>query len=175
MPITTRQSPEFKVGGPLLVPLLVGPDGPVRVVDSQKSRAFLQQSEFSDQRGCYIFSIANGQRVTPWYVGKAGTGFAREVFNDSNCKKYAEALAIAKNGKPQIYFIILPNKRGKVNGTAIDRLETFLVAECGVVNPDIRNRRKSAIYVTVIAGVMNSGPGKPNATAASVRKLMGRQ
>jgi hypothetical protein len=92
-----------------------------------------------------MFAVEKGHSHEPLYVGKATRGFAQEVFNDSNCKKYCEALALAIKGKPVVFFVVLPKARGPINGRAIDKLETMLVEECGGQNPKILNQRKSKI------------------------------
>lgn len=164
----------FEVGESFDVPLLRGKSGTVRAVDSQAARKGIAKLSVAKRRGCYIFALANGKRLTPWYVGRAGQNFGQEVFNESNCKKYGEALALTRNGRPVVHFVVLPAQRGPIPQNAITKLETFLVSECGGVNPEIRNKKKAGIYKTVIAGVMNSAAGKPPDKAVAIRKLMGR-
>ncbi|WP_428536428.1 hypothetical protein [Rhodopila sp.] len=172
MPIAFVDSPTFHVGSTKLsAPTL---QGAPRVIDSSAARKALGESALGTRIGCYIFAIQKGQRHEPWYVGKATKSFAQEVFNDSNCKKYCEALALANTGKPVVFFVLLPKARGAINKKAIDKLETMLVEECGGQNPDIRNQRKSRIYRTVIHGVVNAGQGKPPSNAIAIRKMMGR-
>ncbi len=172
MPIAFVDSSTFHVARTKLeAPTL---QGAPRVIDSLAARKALGKSDLASRTGCYIFAVERGQRHEPWYVGKATRSFAQEVFNDSNCKKYCEALALAKTGEPVVFFVVLPKARGAVNRSAIDKLETMLVEECGGQNPKIRNQRKATIYRTVIHGVVNAGQGKPPPNAIAIRKMMGR-
>jgi hypothetical protein len=172
MPIAFDNSPTFHVSNKKLeVPIM---SDATRIIDVKMARKALKESPLGSRIGCYIFAVAKGKRHEPWYVGKATKSFGQEVFNDSNCRKYCEALGLAKTGKPVVLFVTLPQKKGVTNRKAIGKLETMLVEECGGQNPNIRNQRLSRIYRIVIHGVVNAGAGKPPANAVTVRKMMGR-
>jgi hypothetical protein len=172
MPVTTKNSPVFEVASacfevPRLTPMS-------RLIDTTASRKVLASLEIGNRTGCYIFAVAKGKRFEPWYVGKATRSFAQEVFNDSNARKYMEAMELAKTGRPVVLFVCHPKQKGALNRKAIDKLESMLVEECGGQNPNIRNARKSLVYRTIIKGVVNSGQGKPTANAVAIRRMMGR-
>jgi hypothetical protein len=141
-------------------------------IDATEARKKLALAAVGSRHGCYVFSITHYNAPEPWYVGKAAKlTFAQEVFNDSNCKKYGEAVAIKGSGKVQVYFVCLP--KGPTKTESVDRLETRLIEDCAGTNPKIRNRRKITVYEFRIAGVMNAGPGAPSKAASSLRKMMG--
>ena len=172
MPVRTQSSPVFEVApGRFDVPTL---NSKSRIIDASAARKQLAQLEVGRRTGCYIFAVAKGQRFEPWYVGKATRNFAQEVFNDSNVRKYIEAVDMAKTGKPVVFFVCHPIQKGAVNRAAIDKLESLLVEECGFQNPDIRNTRKAIIYKLFIKGVLNATQGKPTSNAVALRKMMGR-
>ena len=172
MAIALDPSPEFEVLGPFEIPML-GRATQI-AVDDKVARTKLAENVFGKRRGCYVFCLTSRGRSIPWYVGKAAKQtFAEEIFNTSNCVKYGKALAKSGRGKPELYFVASPNKQGRLNEKAIDKLETRLVEYCGSVNSDILNEKKSKIYQLRIVGVINTRQGRPSKAATAVSKMMG--
>src|ERR1700722_10676909 len=136
MPISVQTSPSFEVFRNVFeLPLTRGGKHSIDQPEAKK----IFTSATAKRRGCYIFAITKNGKTTPWYVGKTKINFSQEVFNDSNCKKYAEALDISHGGKPQLLLVMHPVKKGAVNKTAITKLEHLLISDCGGQNPQLRN------------------------------------
>ena len=174
MPIQIVQSPIFEVWHEAFeCPRLSGAQH--LAIDFQCAKKELTRLDVGQRNGVYIFAIVHHKRSNPWYVGKASKlPFSREVFNDSNCRKYSEATAKQGRGNPVIYFLCHPKQPGKLNYSAISRLENIIIQDCAGQNEDLRNRRNIKIHQIRIGGVMNAGVGRPGKAATEIRKMTGR-
>jgi hypothetical protein len=119
-------------------------------------------ADIKNEFGIYIFYRLHMPKWTPLYVGKAEgkKGFEQEVFAPSKLLKYYEAIFSKKHkktGKYGFFFLVLDRtlssgKKGKVkdyNRKAIGELETYLIHQGYIKNPDILNYHQTEINMPV--------------------------
>jgi hypothetical protein len=127
----------------------------------------------SSSRGCYVFAIRTGGGMLPHYVGQATKSFAREAFNPSNLRKYYDALADYERGKPVMFLIAYPHRKGKVNTRRIGQVENFLIQAGWARNRRLQNVKGIHRPKWAIKGVVRSGVGKPSKAAQVFREVFG--
>src|SRR5688572_27709536 len=111
-------STTFHVHGPLDVPTYRGKAA--RLITEENGRAFWRGNPaFARGRGCYVFGVRAGRGTTPLYVGMARHNFAREVFSHHKLTRYQQGLADYSRGTPILFFMTLPERRGRANVSAI--------------------------------------------------------
>lgn len=163
---------EFAVAGPYKIPFDWRPGGRLLFPN-----AFWQQSEELEQlqweRGCYVFAMKAGKGATPLYVGQATRSFKQECFSPANIRKCLDALATYAKRSPVIYLVRHPPQRGKTNSKQIGEIESFLIQNASIKNPDIQNVHGKEAPKWSIQGVVRGGQGKPSKAATQFRRLIG--
>lgn len=127
-----------------------------------------------DKRGVYVFGIRTGRAIVPTYVGKTEGTFGGEALEPhKRSDHYNEALHTYERGTPVLFFLVYPTQAGALNKTAIDDLETALIAECVRVNPDgmTNMRKKPQIPSWSIQGVFRTR-GRPTESADDLRTML---
>jgi hypothetical protein len=121
--------------------------------------------------GCYVFVIGN----RPFYVGKATKSFGSEVFSNKNLAAYREAVTKFP-GRVSFYFVVYRKEsahRGKAPTRIIAKVERLLIGMAHEANPGLINvHYKNRPIRYCIAGVFNSGRGKPSSSANMVRGIL---
>jgi hypothetical protein len=130
----------FQVHGPFEVPTHRG--RAARFINEEMGRQFWKENpNLAYRRGCYVFAIRAGRGATPLYVGMARDKFKQEVFAHHKLTRYQEGLADYSRGTPVLFFLMLPEQRGKPNTTAIRELERFLIQVAVSRNPSPERAR----------------------------------
>ena len=163
---------EFNMQGPFEVPFLKKDGG--QFINGDCADAFLKKhSALMARKGVYIFCLKIASGVIPAYVGKATKSFKQEAFTNDKLLKYNDALTDYKNDwKPLMYLAVHPTS--KLNGKAVNQLETYLIQVAALRNPDLKNIQKTKIKLKwSIKGVYNSGGGQPPKPAKEFKKVMG--
>jgi hypothetical protein len=123
---TTRPPLEFTVHGPYKIPVHRRSAGRVlRVKEFWEKNP--KAAKYASSCGCYVFAIRTGGGTLPHYVGQATKSFAQETFNVSNLRKYYDALADYERGRPVVFFVAHPKRKGKSNARRIRQVENFLI------------------------------------------------
>ena len=128
--------------------------------------------------GCYVFAIAKkGGAAKPWYVGKTTTTFRFQCLSGDKPTMYRTLLRKQSHGTPTMYLVaqVKPTHGSfaKPNKSAIEWLETLLIAQAYKRNPKLENIQKTDklknLEVIGFLGDKREG-GNP---AASLRKTFG--
>jgi len=128
-------------------------------------------ASLKDEIGCYLFVLGR----KPFYVGKATKSFGQEVFNPKNMSTYRD-LVTRFPGKPSLYFVAHrkgAERRGASPRAVISHVEKLLIGLAHEANAELTNvqhRNKPERFC--IAGVYNSGKGKPSKSATMVRDVL---
>ncbi len=130
--------------------------------------------------GCYIFSIRAGKGSRPWYVGLAEKqSFKKECFTPHKINHYNNAIA-ARKGTPLLTLVSKYTPKDKLvtpSGSShrdIQHVETMLIANCLRKNPDLLNIRDTKLLrEMIVRGVLNDVKGKPAASIAEFKMLIG--
>jgi len=109
---------------------------------------------------------------TPAYVGKATRTFKQEIFAPHKLAKYQQFLADYRKGKPILFLVVAPTKRGAPNRAHIKELEDFLIQVALAANPDLLNIKGTEMEEWGIAGVLRGGQGKPAKDSSEFKKMM---
>ena len=164
----------FSPRGPFEVPVYAGKNG--RIIGSAQGAAFWKEhAPLALARGVYIFGMRSGGGTRPTYVGKATVNFEQEVFTHHKLSAhYNVTLVNYARGTPILFFLVAPAAAGKPNLSAIDQLETDMLAESIRVNPDgvTNERKRPPPPLWSIHGVVRSTQGKPSAGAIALRELL---
>ena len=162
----------FVIKGPFEVPVKKEKAG--RLVTTEQANMFWSNhASVQYDVGCYVFGFRAARGIKPMYVGKASKKFRQEVFTDHKRNKYNEALAKQAKGTPVIFFVALEKAAGRVNKTAIDEAESFLIQSGLVANKNLLNDKKTAVEKWVIKGVVRSGKGQTTNAAQDFKQCMG--
>ncbi len=162
---------QFEVHGPFDVPLRCS--GSRRRLDDDGFWHSDTLNSLSAQSGCYVFALRSVKgNVVPEYVGLTRRGFAKEVFNPSNLKKYRRALSASPRHRPVLFLIAHPKRNGKLNRMYIGELETFLIQAASARNPEVKNTKGVFRPKWKIRGVTGRRPEKPPRAAAQFRAAM---
>ena len=111
--------------------------------------------------------------MLPHYVGKATKSFAKETFNPSNLRKYYDALADYRSGRPVIFFVVHPKRKGKPHARRISQVENFLIQAGWARNRGLQNVKGIHRPKWAIEGVVRSSIGKPTRAARVFRTVFG--
>lgn len=74
---------------------------------------------------------------------------------------------------PNLAGIFPPNKNGKINETAIDDLETYMIQVAEIRNDKLLNKKKKASRKWSVKGVIDAAQGQPGKDASSFKTMMG--
>jgi hypothetical protein len=163
---------EFFVAGPYKIPFAWKPGGRILFHREFWTRS-ADLEELQWERGCYVFAIKAGKGATPLYVGEATKSFRQECFTPGNIRKCLDGLADYAKGSPVPYFVRHPSQRGKTNSKQIGEIETFLIQNASIRNPDIQNVHGKEAPKWSIQGVVRRGQGKPSRAASEFKRLLG--
>ncbi|MCL2831438.1 MAG: hypothetical protein FWD77_12000 [Betaproteobacteria bacterium] len=154
----------FTVKGPFDVP---APKHAVaRHISAEEGKQFWgEHPDLADECGCYLFAFRASQGYKPIYVGKATKSFSQEVFASHKLDKYNQGLVSIKKGTPVLFFVSLDKTRGRINESAIDEVESFLIQSGIVANKSLLNSRKTKVESWSISGVVRAGAGQPSDAA----------
>jgi len=170
MPVMDKLT-QFHARGPFYIPHWKYPNGARRVDRECGVELFDSLPRLRSRAGCYVFCLSRGEKHTPYYVGKATKGFAREVFTPHKLNHFNTILAEHK-GWPTLFLVVLPKGKVQVPFRKIDRLEQFLITRGVVVNPDLANQKGAKrIPRWSIHGVLRSNAGQPSAAAKSLKQM----
>jgi len=156
--------------------------GPYKIPVERRSRRLLldgfwrkgsELEGLAERCGCYVFAIRSGGGIIPHYVGLSTTGFKREVFNPSNLRKYRDAMSDYDRGRPVLFLVAHPHRKGKISYSRIRDVENFLIQAGWARNPDLQNKKGIHRPKWVIGGVIRSVAGKPTMAARRLRAAMG--
>ncbi len=170
-----KRQNKFRVHGPFPVPV----EKRLGIVDDDHlNKSFWSTEgtleELATSRGCYVFAIRAGKGYTPCYIGQATKGFARECFQPHKLLKFGKALLSRQKGTPVMFFVVHPPvKQGRINGTEIDDIESYLINLGATHNPRLLNERGREAPTWSIDGVVRAGRGKPSHEAREFKKLFG--
>ena len=168
----TKPPLEFTVHGPYKVPVERRSAGRhLRVKEFWETNA--KADKYSSSCGCYVFAIRTGGGTLPHYVGQATKAFAKEVFNPSNLRKYYDALADYKSGRPVVFLVVHPWRKGKANACRIRQVENFLIQAGWARNRRLQNVKGIHRPKWAIKGVVRSSVGKPTKAARVFRTVFG--
>lgn len=157
----------FTVKGPFTVPVASLKAG--KHISTNEAKAFWgQHSAMASERGCYVFAFRAGKGIKPVYIGKATKSFGQEAFAPHKLNKYNQGLANQGKGTPVLFFVCLPKAKGKVNRSAIDDAESFLIQSGLTANKALLNSKKTRQELWGIRGVVRGGSGKPSAAATEL-------
>jgi hypothetical protein len=121
--------------------------------------------DMAKECGCYIFALRAAKGYRPIYIGKATKSFYQEVFTVHKLNKYNEGLISQKRGTPVLFFVSLNKTKGKVNASAIDEVESFLIQSGIMANENLLNSRKTKVESWSIGGIVRSGSGARSQSA----------
>ena len=160
------------VHGPFKIPVERGSGGRRLLVNAfwERNR---DVERLSEERGCYVFAISTGGGTLPHYIGQATKSFAKEAFNPSNLRKYYDALAGYRAGRPVLFLVVHPRRKGTVNSRRISQVENFLIQAGWARNRDLQNVKGIHRPKWVIQGVVRSTVGKPTRAARTFKCVFG--
>lgn len=160
----------FSVKGPFQIPCTKMKVGRV-ISPTDISKFWATHPSLSKERGCYLFGFRAAKGSKPIYVGKATKSFKQEVFTDHKLKKYAIGFGGQIRGTPILFFICLNKAMGKVNKTAIDEAESYLIQAGLAANKNLVNDKKTAVESWSIGGIVRY-KGKASKEALALRKCI---
>lgn len=165
---------QLEVFGPFGIPFdLVGS---VKKIGKAEETAFWAQDgvdQFKTKHGVYIFAMRAAKGFTPWYVGRAGKGFVKEIFTPDKVVKYREVFDRGTRGSPVMFFVTKGGSRNKVGTKVIGEVEQALIVAAGAKNSNLVNVHHNKDREWCIKGVMYSSPGKPTTIARQFKAMMG--
>jgi hypothetical protein len=162
---------QFEVHGPHDIPFYKGAAG--RVITDDNVRIFWNNHHSIGRHvGCYVFAISNKGAYTPIYVGKTTKNFKQEALSAPKLSKYQQAMVDFVRGKPVMFFITHPIKKGMNNNKHINQLEQFLIQTAMAVNPNIMNIKGTKREKWGIKGILRSNHGKPTKSARALKRAL---
>jgi hypothetical protein len=142
-----------------------------RYFDTEQFDEFWANNEYAEERGCYVFALRRSRGYAPIYVGKTGRQFCVECFTDRNYRLMHTALR-GQVGTLVLFLLCQQRRRGRVNMTAINDLERYLVEAALDKNPDLANR----VYTRTQPGFKVNGvhrsSGRPNGGAIELKRAL---
>ena len=115
-----------------------------------------------------------GKGFRPIYVGRATKSFKQECFASHKISShYGPALLNAGKGTPVLFLAVLERTKGKVNKSAIKKVEFFLIQNAVKKNPDLSNVKGKKSEHWSIDGVIRSGKGKVSSSARLFKGALG--
>lgn len=163
---------KFTVDGPHAIERTQRPGGSI-ITRENITNFWYQHEDLAEERGCYVFGVRNGRGILPGYVGKASTGFAREVFQNHKLNCYYQYLAHTRKGTPVLFFVVAPRSRGKPNISAIEKCESELITLAVRTNPNLTNVRGTRGPSFVIPHVTEPTRGRPSDPARALCATLG--
>lgn len=163
---------QFTTHGPFVIPTAKLAAGR-SITKSEISKFWIQNPHYASCVGCYVFGVRAGKGITPLYVGKSTKSFQTEAFEYHKLSKYLPALTSYKRGTPVMFFVVYPQKKGKLNISHITALEKFLIQQGVAANPLLLNISHAKVPRWGIAGVIRSDTKKPSDAAVSFKSLLG--
>jgi hypothetical protein len=131
--------------------------------------------DYQARHGCYVFSLRAGKGARPWYVGKASMlTLGKEAFSLHKREIYNTIIG-DHAGTPMMTFVVPASGKGKTPHLMIDEIEEYLIGHAASRNVNLANKRKLPSQKWTIQGVVPAAQGKPAATAAAFKTLMGIQ
>lgn len=162
---------KFFVSRAFDVPLEAG-----RLLDGKTcSEAFFvgDAAKYSQMKGCYVFALRNGRGATPYYVGKTKKSFGEESFASHKISNHYQPTIARNKGTPVMTFVAIDSARGRTPDSTIREVEKYLIQAAYAKNPHLSNIQNLPKEWWSIDGIMNAPRGKPNATIADFRSMMG--
>jgi hypothetical protein len=161
----------FDSFGPFTIPQEKGKGA--RYITEGCPKFWDQHSEFSEERGVYIFAVRAGKGIRPVYVGKATKRFKQECFASQKiARHYGPELAKIGKGTPVMFLLVAPRRESQKQARIISQAEKFLIGQAQLRNPNLSNVRGKKPPAWGIKGVLRSGQGKPSASAVRLQKLL---
>lgn len=160
---------EYTVYGPYRIPVDKRPAGR-RVGDLEAF--WIDAISLKKKRGCYVFGMSASGGLIPYYVGKTVKIFEKECFTSHKIEKYNEALCEYKRGRPVMFFVTAPNKKGIVNGREIKIIEDFLIQVGLARNEELLNIKGTKKAKWSITHVVRGGIGKPTKAERKFKSMM---
>lgn len=165
---------QLEVFGPFGIPF--DQVGRVKTISKAEVDEFWAQDDveqFRTKHGVYIFAMRAAKGFTPWYIGRAGKGFAKEIFTPDKVLKYRRVFDRGTKGTPVMFFVTKGGSLNKVGSKVIGEVEQALIVSAGAKNSELVNKHHNKDREWCIKGVMYSSRGKPTTTARQFRAMMG--
>ena len=140
------RSKTFSVEGPFAIARNTAKQGGV-FTKSELSKFWStvnKKASLGERAGCYIFAVLlpNG-KYHPVYVGSATKRFSAECLSGGQPRLYSGALKQHSNGEACFFFIVEESTRAdKPNKAILDDIESYLITQLRVQNPDLINLRQ---------------------------------
>ena len=160
----------YSVFGPYNIPIKLKPNG--RRI-GELDTFWNEVHELTDRCGCYVFAMSVSRGFVPYYVGKATKGFKKECFSSDKPNKYNEALSEYKRGRPVMFFVAHPIKKGKLNEREISDIEDFLIQLSIARNDALLNIKGTKQPEWSISHVIRGRKGKPSKAEQKFKKMLG--
>ena len=161
----------FTPKGPFEVSVTKAKAGGRAILKDDIEKFCAAHPELAKERGCYVFGFRASKGYKPVYIGKATKSFKQEVFDHHKLNKYSQALGQQVKGTPVLFFVCLDVQRGRVNSSAIDEVESYLIQAGLVANVNLLNDKKTSVELWSIRGVIR-GKGKPSESAKKLRQCL---
>jgi hypothetical protein len=162
---------EYSVHGPFRIPVLKKSAGR-RIGDVSDFWEAGELALLHKRCGVYVFGMRAGKGVVPYYVGKTTNKFESECFQPHKLDKYNDALAEYRKGRPIIFFLARPVKRGQIKRREVSQIETFLIQMASRKNRELLNIRGNKQPKWSIAGVLRGTQGQPSREAKKFKSMM---
>ncbi len=162
---------EYEVYGPFNIPIET--KHAARRIGSPSD--FWLKKEVADLKnrcGVYILGMRAGKGIVPYYVGKTTNEFEKECFQSHKIEKYNDALAEYRKGRPVLFFIARPVKRGQVKKKEIAKIEDFLIQIASAKNNELLNIRGNKKPKWSIEGVVRAKQAPPTMEARKFKSMM---
>ncbi len=162
---------EYTVHGPFRIPVVKKPAGR-RISDVSDFWNTGERILLSKRCGIYVFGMRAGKGIVPYYVGKTTNKFESECFQLHKLDKYNEALAEYRKGRPVLFLLARPVKRGQVKRKEVNKIESFLIQVASSKNKELLNIRGNKQPKWSIAGVIRGTQGQPSREAKKFKAMM---
>ena len=143
-----------------------------QITTSNASDFWAANDDVARECGCYVYAIKASKGYKPIYVGKATRSFKSEVFSAHKLTKINLGLCGQKRGAPVLFFVPVERSQGRVNKTAIDDAESFLIQAGLNANKDLLNDKKTKTPTWRIHGLVRSSQGKRSSAAAELKRCI---
>lgn len=166
---------ELTVYGPFEIPCNIIPSA--KHISKEHAASFWAQSAtdgLAAKQGCYVFALRAGKGFSPWYVGRASKGFAKECFTDHKLTHFNTALFKGRKGTPVMFFVAPVGNKNKVPVAELNHMEKELTQDALKKNPALCNVQNTRdLPQWSIKGVVRSNRGAPTNGAKQFAKMMG--
>lgn len=164
---------EFIVDAPIELPLYKG----TLAADMLRAKPPRNWARAAGASGCYVYVVPRkrvpAERI-PIYVGKATCGFEQECFTPDKLTKINRFLLDYRSTALSLILIRHPERRGRLNETAIAELERYLIRQAVSVNHALINKQGIEPEHWGIRGILRGGRGRTSQTASDFMVLMGQ-